>query len=153
MMDIMRQHPLRKKKKDPEKYPETEKYKEGKGASIFAQSDNGDYKCSCCGSNKCRLHHCPKKKDLPPEKWYNTEYTKKKVEEAKVSTTTTTEKKVVVAQYLGEEEVSSDNDTKMVFSGAQIVRFEEEPDPEVIWDSGSTITLAKDELLLEDIKR
>ena len=61
--------------------------------------------------------------------------------------------KVVVAQYFVDEEVSIDNDTKMVFSGAQTVRFEEELDPEVIWDSWSTITLAKDEVLLEDIKR
>ena len=58
-----------------------------------------------------------------------------------------------MAQYLWEKVVSSNNDTKIVFSGAHIVRFEEEPDPEVIWDSGSTITLLKYEVLLEDIKR
>ena len=45
--------------------------------------------------------------------------------------------------------MSSENDTMMVFSGAQTVHFGDEQDPEVIWDSGSTIMLAKDENLLE----
>ena len=46
----------------------------------------------------------------------------------------------------------SSNDTVTVFSGAQTVRLEEQEDPEVIWDSGSTITLAKNKNLLENIK-
>ena len=59
---------------------------------------------------------------------------------------------VVTVQYLDQEDVSSGNDLIMVFSGAQTVRFEDEEDPEVIWDSGSKIALEKNKNLLEDIK-
>ena len=59
------------------------------------------------------------KKYLPLDKWYNKEYkkdyAKKKVEE-KVSSATTTA--VVTAQYLEQEDVSSDNYAITVFSGA-----------------------------------
>ena len=58
---------------------------------------------------------------------------------------------VVIAQYLEQEDVLSDSDTIMAFSGDQTVCVEDEKDPEVIWDSGSTITLAKERNFLEDI--
>ena len=112
MMDVMRQHPIRKKKTAPVKSPEKEKDKEGKGASSFAQSEEKDYACFCCGSKTCRYYHCPKKKDLPPEKWFNPEFAKKKVEEKKISSATTTVA-VVGAQCL-EEELLSYDDTTMV---------------------------------------
>ena len=60
--------------KTPEK--EKEKDKEGEGASSYATTKDGkegDYNCFCFGSNKCRLHRCPKKKGLPPDNWYNPE--------------------------------------------------------------------------------
>ena len=50
---------------------------------------------------------------------------------------------VVTVQYLEQEYVSSDNNSSMVFSGAQTVRFEDEEDPKVISDFGSTLTLAR----------
>ena len=64
MMDFMRQKPLKKKKKAPVKNPEKDKDKEGEGASSYATTKDGkgDYNCFCCGSKKCQLHHCPKKK-------------------------------------------------------------------------------------------
>ena len=67
--------------KTPEK--DKEKDKEGKGASSYATTKDGkgDYNCFCCGSKKCRLHRCPKKKDLPPDQWFNPEYTKEKLKE------------------------------------------------------------------------
>ena len=92
------------------------------------------------GSNKCRLRHFPKNKDLHPEQWFNPDYAKEKVNQTAV---------VVISQYLAGEKYSSDSETVMVFSGAQTIKFEDVEDPEVIWDSGSTITL---ENLLEDIK-
>ena len=60
-----------------------------------------------------------------------------------MSSTTTV---VVTAQYLEPEDVSSDNDTVTAFSGVHTVLLEEQEDPEVIWDSGSTITLAKSKI-------
>ena len=43
MIDVMRQQPIKKKKKaSPGKSPEKEKDKEGEGASSFAQSDDKD---------------------------------------------------------------------------------------------------------------
>ena len=59
---------------------------------------------------------------------------------------------MVVAQYLKEENVSIDSDTNVVFSGAQTVLFQNQEGPEIIQDSGSTATLAKNKNLLEDIK-
>ena len=69
MMDVVRQQPLKKKKKDPVKTPEKEKDtdKEGEGESSYStmKDGKGDYNCFCCGSNKCQLHHFPNKMNLP----------------------------------------------------------------------------------------
>ena len=143
MMGVMWQQALRRKKKATVsvKIPEQEKdKKEGEGASIFATTNKGDYNCFCCGSSKCWLHRCPKKNDLPPDKWYNPEYAKKKAEE-KVSsaTTTTTTTSVVTAQYLEQEDVSSDNNTVTVFIGAQTVWL----DDQVIVPVGVSVSLLK----------
>ena len=152
-MDVMWQQPIQKRKTSPIKSPEKEKEKdkEGKGATSFTQSENKDYACYCCGSKTCRYNRCPKKKDLPPEKWFNPEFSKKRAEEKKDSNATTTTTAVVTAQHL-ENKVSFKEGTTRVFSGAQTVIIEKDQDPEVIWDCGSSITLAKNKKLLEDIK-
>ena len=49
-----------------------------------------------------------------------------------------------MAQYFAEENVSSDSETIMVFSGAQTAKFEDEEDPELICDTGSMISLVTD---------
>lgn len=56
-------------------------------------------------------------------------------------------------QYLAEGNVSSDGEKIIVFCGAQIVRFEDVEDPEIIWDSVLAMTLAKNKKLLDEIKR
>ena len=76
------------------------------------------------------MHCCPKKKYLPPDQWFNPEYATEKAEEKNGTTS------VVTAQCLEQEHVSSDNESIMVFSGTQTIRFTDEYDPEVIRDSG-----------------
>ena len=155
MMDIMRQQPIWKRKTSPIKSPEKEKEKdkEGKGATSFAQSESKDYACYCCGSKTSRYNRCPKKKDLPPEKWFNPEFRKNRAEEMKKkdSNATTTTTAVVTAQHLVNK-VSFKEGKKRAFSGAQTIIVEKDRDPEVIWDFGSSITLEKNKYLLEDIK-
>ena len=127
-MDAMRQQPLKKNKKAPVKTPEKEKQKDKKGWGEFGYATTDgkeDYRCFCCGSDTCRLHHCPKKKDLPPAQCFNPEYTKEKAKEKENIKNTV----LVTAQYLEKEYISSDSDTSMVFSGAQTVRIEDEEEP------------------------
>ena len=69
----------------------------GEGASsydITKYRENTDYKCFCCGLNKCRLHHCLKKKDIPLEQWFNSDYDKEKAKKTTV---------VATSKYLAEE--------------------------------------------------
>ena len=146
MMDVMRQQPIKKKKskspsnstngdKDKGKNKETDQ-----GATSFVQvkdsgkeEEDGGYVCSCCGSSECRLHRCPKKKTLPAKEWYKPEYAEKQNH----------------IQFALEDSSRESDESKMVFSGAQIMKKTKDADPEVILDSGSTISLAKDKRMLK----
>ena len=55
---------------------------------------------------------------------------------------------VVLVQFVAAENVSSNSESPALFSGEQTYSMVK--DPELIWDSGSTITLAKEQKLLDD---
>ena len=105
-----------------------------KGKSGKEEGDGG-YICFCCSSSKCRLHCCPKKKTLPAKKWYKPEYAEKQSH----------------VQLALEDSSEEYDDLKMVFSGAQVVKKTKDADPEIILDSGLTITLAKNKRMLENV--
>lgn len=76
----------------------------------------------------------------PAKEWYKPEYANKQSH----------------TQFALVEEEASDenNESRMAFSGAKIIKKVEEtdPEPEVILDSGSTITLVKRDEMLDNIK-
>ena len=128
MIDVMRQQPEKKRK---QKYPPTKKVesptkKEEESASSFAQDKKGEQKkrtCYCCGEPGCIPSTCPKKGQAK-DLW-------SKPEQFKESHTT----------LVYEERC---------FSGAQKVHSTK-IEPEVIIDSGSSISLIKDKELLDEI--
>ena len=85
------------------------------------------------------MHHFPKKKKLAADEWFKPKYA------AKHNHT----------QMVIDDDVTKENDESnvVVFSGAQTHIIEKIEDPEVIWDSGSTVVLAKHKSMLEKIKR
>ena len=136
-MDVMRQQPETKKSR-PTPKPDGDKEKnQGDGASSFAQTDKDKtkWRCHCCGDEKCRLSTCTKKATLPKEKWHRPEYYIEPQSNAQMT-----------------EDCRSQLRTSTVaFSGMQVhtvlgeTENQEQETPDMMIDSGSTITLGKDQ--------
>ena len=160
MMDLMRQQPLKKKRTDsPIKNSPQKAIDDNSGASCFATTKGGDktdkkksddkkendYNYYYCGGNKCRLYRFPKNTTLPSAEWFNTEYAKKHNHTQMVL-------KDVSEKVVESSEIKEETETVVRFSGAQTHTINKIENPEVIWDSGSPIVLAKKISMLQDIK-
>ena len=118
-MNVMRQQP--NKERGPTEEATSDDIDQGVGYSSFAHTIG--YACYCCGGSGCRLHHCSQKGTLPREKWldpvYFDKYQKskeKKVEAEEVKADTIIGESHVQVACI-EDEIVSDDDCHMVFSG------------------------------------
>ena len=141
MMDVMRQQPEPKKVRQTTPKSDGDKDKnQGDGASNFAQTDKEKtkWRCHCCGDEKCRLSTCTKKATLPKEKWHKPEYYIEPQSNAQMT-----------------EDCRSQLRTSTVaFSGMQVhtvMKDQEQETPDMMLDSGSTITLGKDRELFDEV--
>lgn len=129
-----------KKRKQTTKSPGKEKEKETEkdtSASSFAtreksieKKEDKERACYCCGKTTCLLPKCPDKKTKPKSEWHKSQYFKE-----------------IYSQQVVDEETRSEPEIRF-FYGMQCHSIKK-VEPEVILDSGSTISLAKDESLLK----
>ena len=154
MMDVMRQQPeIKKPRPTLPTISDGDKNKnQGDGATSFAQTDTDKkkWRCHCCGDEKCRLSTCTKKATLPKEKWHRPEYYVEPQSNAESIAQTTEGSQS--QDYRSQLRTST-----VAFGGMQVhtimdeTEDQEQETPDMMIDSGSTLTLGKDRELFEEI--
>ena len=143
MVDLMRKMPEKKRKQtteSPGKEKQKEKEKETSASSFDTKEKGGEKEkdeeraCYCCGKTTCLLPKCPDKKTKPKSDWHKPQYFKESYSQH-----------VVVKETRSETVVS-------FFYGMQCHSIKK-VETEVILESGSTISLDKDESLLTNIPK
>ena len=115
------------------------------GMSNFSQTDKKKQKfaCYCCGNEMCRLSNCTKKATLLNKKWDKPKYYVKPSDQSNAQTT----------DFAGGtcQSRSCCKASTVVFSGMQVHSIVEKKEPEMMLDSGLTITLRKDRSLFTSL--
>ena len=125
---------------DPNNNPNKDKDSQGNvvqsGAESFAQQGK-EIRCICCGKEGELSSDCPLKNKIASKDWYN----KTGIEHWKTTKVNTQ----VCQEASGEGKV-----TKVGFVGMQVAT-PASVEPEILLDSGSTISLFKDSTFLKDV--
>ena len=172
MVDVMRQQPEKKKKVIAKVPVKQDGEKRDPPASSFAQkgttNNNETSACYCCGDADCLLSRCDKKNIWPKEKWHKPEYFKEKYHKKQSHgqvTNDESKKKTITFEEDKKSESTCTKKPTCVFCTAQrvIEKVEpcaaqrnspvEEPEPELMLDSGSAITVAHDKKLFTEIHK
>lgn len=141
------------KKKPPK--PQQKKEEDLKATSLATKSkkgkDEGGATYYCCGKSGCRHHHCPKKDLTPIKEWVKPDMTPLyllKKEKAKRDAA-----QAANAQTTSPAEYDSDDKSLVEFWGMHILKkCHARTSHEEILDSGSMITVSKDEEGFRNLK-
>ena len=143
MFEVMRTVNVKQKSKQPKKNNDEKKDEQStdpqQGAESFAQQGDAEIRCFCCGKEGELSTDCPLKDKIPRKEWFNKTGTKHYLKK-QVNTQ-------VASGSMGEETKA----TKVGFVFTQVAKLEKE-EPEILLDSGSTISLFKDQQFLTERK-
>ena len=131
----MRSQP-RKKKKDGDKSDKGKGNDDANKESSFAQR-NKNYACFCCGDKDCKFKDCCKRATLPKEEWHDPSKFKDSYQQVNNQNV----------------EESRDNEVSFNFAQCHSEVLEGKGTDEEILDSGSTVSVMKDKVKVDDIQK